>query len=72
MADLEKMAFKRDRAYLVRLVLMITIALAGGLYIAMHLTSDRSKRWVSDAVFGATVKQVARDGGVAEEHDGEQ
>jgi hypothetical protein len=65
------MAFKRDRGYLVRLVVLLVIALAGGMYIAGQLTSDRTKGWVSEAVFGATLQGAAQDGGVAQEQSGE-
>mgnify|MGYP001088435778 CR=1 FL=1 len=65
-ADLEKLAFKRDRAYLVRLLVLISLGLAGGLYIAVHLTSDQSKDRVSEAIFGTTVGSMAQDGGVTE------
>jgi hypothetical protein len=57
------MAFKRDRGYLVRLVLLLAIALAGGVYVADHLTSDRTKGWVSEALFGAALEAATRDGG---------
>ena len=65
------MAFKRDRGYLVRLVVMLVIALAGGIYIAGQLTSDRTKGWVSEAVFGATLRGATRDGGVSQPEVGE-
>lgn len=48
-----------------RLALLLLVALAGGLYIATHLTSDRTKGWVSEALFGAALQSATQDGGVS-------
>lgn len=42
MADLEEHAFKRDKRFIVRLVLGIVIAAMSGLWVAAHLTSSRT------------------------------
>ena len=39
MADLEEHAFKRDRRFLVRLVLTMAVAMGAGVYVYAHLTS---------------------------------
>ena len=54
-----------------RLVVLLVIALAGGIFIAGQLTSDRTKGWVSEAVFGATLQTAGQDGGVAGDEAGE-
>ena len=53
-----------------RLVVLLVIALAGGIFIAGQLTSDRTKGWVSEAVFGATLQNAEQDGGVSREEAG--
>lgn len=40
MADLEKHAIKRDKRFIVRLVLMLAIALLAGLFIYGKMTSE--------------------------------
>lgn len=40
MADLEKHAIKRDKRFIVRLLLVITIALLAGLFIFGKMTSS--------------------------------
>jgi hypothetical protein len=40
MADLEEHAFRRDRRFLVRLVLLLTVGIIGGLWAVSHLTSS--------------------------------
>jgi hypothetical protein len=49
MADLEEHAFKRDKRFVVRLVLTLLVGLIGGLYIYAHLTSDRTAGCAADA-----------------------
>lgn len=39
MADLEEHAFKRDRGFLVKLVVLIVLGGVGGLWAVSHLTS---------------------------------
>jgi hypothetical protein len=55
----------------VRLVVLLVIALAGGIFIASQLTSDRTKGWVSESVFGATLQTATGDGGVSQPEAGE-
>ena len=52
MADLEEHAFKRDKRFVVRLVLTLLVGLIGGLYVYAHLTSDRTAGCAADAVMG--------------------
>ncbi|MBK8170551.1 MAG: hypothetical protein IPK60_09430 [Sandaracinaceae bacterium] len=40
MADLEEHAFKRDKRFLVRLILGLAVAAISGLWVTSHLTSD--------------------------------
>jgi len=40
MADLEEHAFKRDKRFLVRLILGVIVAVMSGLWVATHLTSS--------------------------------
>lgn len=49
MADLEEHAFKRDRRFVLRLVLTLAIAGLGGLYVYSHLTSRRTAGCAADA-----------------------
>ena len=39
MADLEEHAFRRDRRFLVRLIVLLLLGAAGGLWAVSHLTS---------------------------------
>jgi hypothetical protein len=55
-ADIEQDAFKRDRRFLFRLVIVMVIAVAAGIFLFMNLTSDGAKGCATEAV-----------GGVAEE-----
>ncbi len=50
MADLEEHAFKRDKRFVVRLVLTLLVGFIGGLYVYAHLTSDRTAGCAADAV----------------------
>jgi len=51
MADLEKLAIKRDRGYLVRLIVLLALgALAGG-YVFKNLTSAGVGGCMADAFF---------------------
>ncbi len=38
MADLEEHAFRRDKRFVVRLVLMLTVAALGGMFVFVNLT----------------------------------
>ncbi|MDD9934716.1 MAG: hypothetical protein OXT09_14000 [Myxococcales bacterium] len=53
MADLEKLAVKRDRGYLVRLILMLAVGAVAGAFLWQALTRDRTKGCVADTLFGA-------------------
>ena len=59
MADLEEHAFKRDKRFIVRLVLTLVVALAGGLFVAGRLTSE------STAGCAASALLDGQDGGAA-------
>jgi hypothetical protein len=50
MADLEEHAFKRDRRFVVRLVVGLLVAALGGLFIAARLTSDSTAGCAADAM----------------------
>ena len=39
-ADLEEHAFRRDRRFLVRLVVLLLLGIVGGLWAVSHLTSS--------------------------------
>ena len=53
MADLEKHAFKRDRRFIVRLVLTLLLSALFGLYVYAHLTSRRTAGCAADAALSA-------------------
>jgi hypothetical protein len=50
MADLEEHAFKRDRRFVVRLVLMLACGLAFGLFVYAQLTNDRTAGCAADTM----------------------
>ena len=52
MADLEQHAFKRDRRFVVRLVLMLIVAFLGGILIYGRLTSRGTAGCAADAMVG--------------------
>ena len=53
MADLEKHAFKRDRRFIVRLVLTLSLSALFGLYVYAHLTSRRTAGCAADAALSS-------------------
>ncbi|MDH5673256.1 MAG: hypothetical protein OEZ06_13970 [Myxococcales bacterium] len=53
MADLEKMALKRDRGYLVRLVLMLAVGLLASTFVWEGLTGERTGSCLANAFLGA-------------------
>jgi hypothetical protein len=53
MADLEEHAFKRDKRFVVRLVLTLSLATLFGLYIYGHLTSRRAAGCAADSALGS-------------------
>lgn len=56
MADIEQDAFKRDRRFLIRLVLVLVVAVIAGLFLFASLTNEGTRGCAAEAV-----------GGVAEE-----
>jgi hypothetical protein len=50
MADLEEHAFKRDKRFVVRLVLAILVASLGGLFVCGGLTSRGTTGCAADAL----------------------
>lgn len=50
MADLEEHAFRRDKRFVVRLVLTLLVGLIGGLWLYGQLTSRRTAGCAADAV----------------------
>ena len=52
MADLEEHAFKRDKRFIVRLVLTLSLSTLFGLYIYGHLTSRRTAGCAADGALG--------------------
>jgi len=61
MADLEELAVKRDRGYLVRLVLMLGVGVVAGVFLYRGLTGEGTTGCVADALLG----QGAKGGGAA-------
>jgi hypothetical protein len=53
MADLEEHAFKRDKRFIVRLVLGMTVALLAALFFAARLTSGSTAGCAADAMLGS-------------------
>jgi hypothetical protein len=54
MVDLEKLAIKRDRGYLVRLVLLILLGFLGGGFVFNYLTSANTGGCIADAFNGGS------------------
>jgi hypothetical protein len=52
MADLEELAIKRDRGYLVRLILGLALAVAAGVFIWRGLTGKGTTSCVANAFLG--------------------
>jgi hypothetical protein len=63
MADLEEHAFRRDKRFVVRLVLVLLAGFIGGLYLYANLTSHRTAGCAAEAVTG---------GGVTSKQSGEK
>jgi hypothetical protein len=53
MADLEEHALKRDKRFIVRLVVTLLLAFVAGLFLVAQLTSERTAGCAADAVLGA-------------------
>lgn len=56
MADLEKLALKRDRRYLLRLLTLLGIGAAFGIFMFRTLTGEQVGGCVADAYLGQTPK----------------
>ena len=52
MADLERLAVKRDRGYLLRLLLMLALGLGASVFLWQGLTGDRVSGCVANAFLG--------------------
>jgi hypothetical protein len=52
MADLEELAVKRDRGYLVRLVLVLVVGLGASAFLWQGLTGDRVSGCLAGAFLG--------------------
>lgn len=53
MADLEELAVKRDRKYLMRLVVFLLLGIAASVFIFQGLTGERVSSCAADAMLGA-------------------
>jgi hypothetical protein len=53
MADLEEHAFKRDKRFIVRLVLTLSLSALFGLYVYAHLTSKRTAGCAADSALSS-------------------
>jgi hypothetical protein len=56
MADLEQHAFKRDKRFIVRLVLALGASVIFGLYVYSHLTSRRTAGCAAETAVGGETK----------------
>jgi hypothetical protein len=56
MADLEEHAFKRDRRFVVRLLLTLACGLVFGVFVYAQLTSQRTAGCAADAAMGTEAK----------------
>jgi hypothetical protein len=52
MADLEELAIKRDRGYLLRLVLLLTLGLGASFFLWNGLTGHRTSGCLANAFLG--------------------
>lgn len=52
MADLERLAIKRDRGYLVRLIVLISLGLLAGAFMFSYLTRANLGGCMADAFLG--------------------
>lgn len=58
-ADLEELAFKRDRGFLVRLFLVLAVGVVLALVLLRVLTGSASKGCAADAVLGGPADEHA-------------
>lgn len=61
MADLEKHAFRRDKGFIVRLVLVLLVATVAGLYVYANLTSDRTAGCAARTFLGSEPPEEAAE-----------
>ena len=66
MADIEEHAIKRDKKFLVRLILLLVLGIAGSLWIYTKLTSKELGSCAARS-FGAVTDESALDGGAGTE-----
>ena len=59
MADLEELALRRDRGYLVRLVLLLVVGLGFALFVYGWLTGSGVSGCLAEALGGEKPKQAA-------------
>lgn len=52
MADLEEQALRKDRRFLVRLILILVAGTIAGLWMFSAMTSDRAKGCAADGIGG--------------------
>jgi hypothetical protein len=56
MADLEELAVKRDRGYLVRLILSLAVAIVVCMFLFRAMTGEATSGCVASSLFGAEPK----------------
>lgn len=56
MVDLEKLAIKRDRGYLVRLVVLLALGIGASLFLWRGLTGEGMTGCVANAMLGSDAK----------------
>lgn len=56
MSDLEEQALRKDRRFLVRLVLVLIAGAIAGVWMFAMMTSDRAKGCAADAVGGGVTE----------------
>lgn len=67
MADLEQHAFKRDRRFIVRLVLTLAVAAVFGLFVYSQLTSRRTAGCAADTALGSDPNAQPAASGAADD-----
>lgn len=60
MVDLEKLAVKRDRGYLVRLVLMLALGVGASVFLWRGLTGEGVSGCIANALLGSDAKTEQR------------
>ena len=59
MADLEQHAFRRDKRFVVRLVVGLIVATLGGLFVSGQLTNQRNAGCAADALVDPRTERTA-------------